>query len=142
MAKHMKRREKRKLRSRIFTIIISLFLIGVLSVAFLLYGPYSGFRDWIITVGMTSMTHQWIPKMFYSDKTIENVMANNRVDEIKEDTNTNEIKKEEVIVPEKQYKDEYEKQILAPNLDKDKYDIYKDDKDYRIIKIKGKDILQ
>ena len=138
MAKHMERKEKRKLRSRIFTIIISLFLIGVLSVAFLLYGPYSGFRDWIITVGMTSMTHQWIPKMFYSDKTIEKVMANNRVDEIKEDTNTNEIKKEEVIVPEKQYKDEYEKQILAPNLDKDKYDIYKDDKDYRIINIKGK----
>ncbi len=138
MAKHMKRREKRKLRSRIFTAIISLFLIGILSVAFLLYGPYSGFRDWLITVGMTSMTHQWIPKLFYSDKTIEKVMANNRVDEIKEDTNTNEIKKEEVVVSEKQYKDEYEKQILAPNLDKNKYNIYKDDKDYRIINIKGK----
>ena len=138
MEKHMERKEKRKLRSRIFTIIISLFLIGILSVAFLLYGPYHGFRDWIITVGMTSMTHQWIPKLFYSDKTIEDVMANNRVDEIKEDTNTNEIKKEEAIVPEKQYKDEYEKQILAPNLDKNKYDIYKDDKDYRIINIKGK----
>ena len=138
MAKHMKRREKRKLRSRIFTAIISLFLIGILSVAFLLYGPYNGFRDWLITVGMTSMTHQWIPKLFYSDKTIEKVMANNRVDEIKEDTNTNEIKKEEVVVPEKQYKDEYEKQILAPNLDKNKYNIYKDDKDYRIINIKGK----
>ena len=71
MAKHMERKEKRKLRSRIFTIIISLLLIGVLSVAFLLYGPYHGFRDWIITVAMTSMTHQWIPKLFYSDKTIE-----------------------------------------------------------------------
>ena len=138
MAKHMARKEKRKLRSRIFTAIISLFLIGVLSVAFLLYGPYSGFRDWIITVGMTSMTHQWIPKLFYSDKTIEKVMANNRVEEVKEDTNTNEIKKAEIIIPEKQYANEYEKQILAPNLDKDKYDIYKDDKDYRIINIKGK----
>ena len=138
MAKHMARKEKRKLRSRICTAIISIFLLGVFSVAFLLYGPYGGFRDWLITVGMTSMTHQWIPKLFYSDKTIEEVMANNRVDEIKEDTNTNEIKKEEVIVPEKQYANEYEKQILEPNLDKDKYDIYKDDKDYRIINIKGK----
>ena len=138
MAKHMARREKRKLRSRVTTVIISVFIIGILGSAFLLYGPYSGFRDWLITVGMTSMTHQWIPKLFYSDKTIEKVMANNRVDEIKEDTNTNEIKKEEIIVPEKQYANEYEKQILAPNLDKDKYDIYKDDKDYRIINIKGK----
>ena len=138
MAKHMARKEKRKIRSRIFTTIISLFLIGILSLAFLLYGPYHGFRDWLITVGMTSMTHQWIPKLFYSDKTIEEVMANNRVDEIKEDTNTNEIKKQEIIIPEKQYANEYEKQILAPNLDKDKYDIYKDDKDYRIINIKGK----
>ena len=138
MAKHMARKEKRKLRSRIFTAIISLFLIGILSVAFLLYGPYSGFRDWIITVGMTSMTHQWIPKLFYSDKTIEKVMANNRVEEVKEDTNTNEIKKAEIIIEEKQYANEYEKQILAPNLDKNKYDIYKDDQDYRIINIKGK----
>lgn len=138
MAKHMERKEKRKLKSRILTVIISLFIIGVLSVAFLLYGPYSGFRDWLITVGMTSMTHHWIPELFYSDETISKVMENNRVDEIKEDTNTDEIKKEEPKQEEKQYADEYEKQILAPNLDKDEYNIYKDEKDYRIINIKGK----
>ena len=138
MAKHMERKEKRKLKSKILTVIISLFIIGVLSVAFLLYGPYSGFRDWLITVGMTSMTHHWIPELFYSDDTISKVMENNRVDEIKEDTKTEEIKKEEPKQEEKQYADEYEKQILAPNLDKDEYDIYKDEKDYRIINIKGK----
>ena len=138
MAKHMERKEKRKLKSKILTAIISLFIIGVLSVAFLLYGPYSGFRDWLITVGMTSMTHHWIPELFYSDETISKVMENNRVDEIKEDTNTEEIKKEEPKQEEKQYSDEYEKQILAPNLDKDEYNIYKDETDYRIINIKGK----
>ena len=138
MAKHMERKEKRKLKSKILTAIISLFIIGVLSVAFLLYGPYSGFRDWLITVGMTSMTHHWIPELFYSDETISKVMENNRVDEIKEDTNTEEIKKEEPKQEEKQYSDEYEKQILAPNLDKDEYNIYKDEKDYRIINIKEK----
>ena len=138
MAKHMERKEKRKLKSKILTAIISLFIIGVLSVAFLLYGPYSGFRDWLITVGMTSMTHHWIPELFYSDETISKVMENNRVDEIKEDKNTEEIKKEEPKQEEKQYSDEYEKQILAPNLDKDEYNIYKDEKDYRIINIKEK----
>ena len=138
MAKHMERKEKRKLKSKILTAIIALFIIGVLSVAFLLYGPYNGFRDWLITVGMTSMTHHWIPELFYSDDTISKVMENNRVDEIKEDTKKEEIKKEETKQEEKQYADVYEKQILAPNLDKDEYDIYKDEKDYRIINIKGK----
>ena len=61
MSKHMARKERRKIRSRIFTAIISLIIIGLLSVSFLLYGPFGGFRDWLITVGMTSMTHQWIP---------------------------------------------------------------------------------
>ena len=135
----MGRRERRKIKSRIFTAIISLFIVGLLSFAFILYGPYSGFRDWLITVGMTSMTHQWIPKIFYSDETIEKVMENNRVDEIKEDTNTAEIqKKDEIESQEKQYENEFEKQILAPNLDKKEYNIYKDEKDYRIINIKGK----
>ena len=97
MAKHMlkkeSRKEKRKIRSRIITIILSIFIIGVLSLAFLLYGPYSGFRDWLITVGMTSMTHHWIPELFYSDDTMAKVMENNRVDEVKEDTNACEIMK-------------------------------------------------
>ena len=141
MAKHMKRKERRqrrKIRSRILTIVLSIFLLGVISVGFLLYGPYSGLRDWIITVSMTSMTHHWIAEFLYSDATIEKVLANNRVDEIKEDTNTVEIKKEEVKEKEKEYADEYEKQILAPDLDKEKYDIYADEKEYRIINIKGK----
>ena len=141
MAKHMARKVKRKIRSRITTMILSILIIGILTLAFLLYGPYSGFREYLITVGMTSMTHDWIPKLFYSDETIAKVMENNRVDEVKEDTNTSEIKKEEkkeTEAEEKQYANEYDKQILAPNLDKDKYNIYKDDKDYRIINIKGK----
>jgi len=142
MAKNMdksSRRRRRKLRSRITTIILSIFLVGIISVGFLLYGPFSGFRDYLITVGMTSMTHQWIPKLFYSDATIEQVLANNRVDEVKEDTDTWQIIKSGTTKPqEKQYANEYEKQILAPNLDASKYDIYKDDKDYRIINIKGK----
>ena len=97
MAKHMEKKEnrkhRRKIRSRITTIILSIILIGIICFGFLLYGPFGGFREYLITVGMTSMTHQWIPKLFYSDETIAKVMENNRVDEIKEDTNTWEIKK-------------------------------------------------
>ena len=117
-------------------IILSILLVLVLSVAFLLYGPYSGFRDWLITVSMTSMTHQWIAELLYPDSVIDAVLNNNRVDEVNEDTDTNLIGQNTDI--NESYIDEYEKQILAPNLDKDKYDIYADEKDYRIINIKGK----
>ena len=144
MAKRRTRKQRRQRRKRITNAILSLFLIGILGVGLLLYGPYSGFRDWIITVSMTSMTHHWIAELIYPQKVIDDVLANNRVDEIKEDTKTEEIQianKEEVVeekVEEKQYKNEYEKQILAPNLDKKKYNIYEDKSDYRIINIKGK----
>ena len=141
MAKHMAKKEKgeKSLKKKIIISILSVLIIGILTLAFLLYGPFGGFREYLITVGMTSMTHQWIPKLFYSNETIAKVMENNRVDEIKEDTNTWAIKKEEnANIQEKQYANEYEKQIFAPSLDTSKYDIYKDDKDYRIINIKGK----
>ena len=141
MAKHMAKKEKgeKSLKKKIIIIVCSIFIIGVLVLAFLLYGPYAGFREYLITVGMTSMTHDWIPKLFYSDETIAKVMENNRVDEVQEDTNTWQIKKDEnTNTINQQYANEYEKQILAPNLDKDQYNIYKDEKDYRIINIKGK----
>lgn len=138
MAKHMERKERRKRKSKILNVIITIFLIGVLSVGFLLYGPFNGFRDWLITVSMTSMTHHWIAEFLYSDDTIKQVMANNRVDEVKEDTKVEEIQTVAEETEERQYADEYEKQILAPDLDKEEYDIYADEEDYRIINIKGK----
>ena len=75
--------------------------------------------------------------MLYPDDVIQQVLNNNRVDEVKEDTNINEVQLEPVV-EEKQYANEYEKQILDPNLKEKENDIYKNDKDYRIINIKGK----
>ena len=141
MGKHEAKISENKKGRKVLKIFIAIILLGILSVGFLLYGPFSGLRDWIITVSMTSMTHQWIAEFLYSDDTIAKVLQNNRVDEVQEDTNTTDIqapKENQPVVIEKQYADEYEKQILAPNLDKDEYNIYKDDKDYRIINIKGK----
>lgn len=132
MAKNEAKKGKKVLK-----IIIALFILLVLGVAFLLYGPYSGLRDWIITVSMTSMTHQWIAERLYPENVIQEVLNNNKVVEVEEDTNTTEIKNNEVK-KEQIYSNEYEKQLLAPNLDKDEYNIYADEKDYRIIKIKGK----
>ena len=134
--KGKKEKKKKKLWKKILIIFSIIIAIGIATLGFLLYGPYSGFRVWLITVSMKSMTHQWIAELFYSDETIEAVMNANRVEEIDEDTDTNSINT--VGTKKVEYENEYEKQLLADNLDKDEYDIYADEKEYRIIKIKGK----
>ena len=136
----MKHKEKKKKRSLWKEIVILAAILAVLSgtgLGFILYGPYTGFRDWMVTVSMTSMTHQWIAKLFYSDDVIEEIMKNNRVDEINEDTDTNSIKRGS-SENKQEFANEYEKQLFGKNLDKEKYDIYLEKDNYRIIRIRGK----
>ena len=122
-----KRNKKNNIWKKILIVFAILIIIGISSVGILLYGPYNGFRDWLITSAMTTMTHQWIAYLFYDEATINAVMANNKVEEIQEDTDTDAIvvgKQEE-----KQYENEYERAILEKNNPDDKY---------KIIEIRGK----
>ena len=86
-----KKVKKNNIAKRILLTLLILFIIGASSLGILLYGPYNGFRDWLITSAMTTMTHQWIAYLFYDEDTINAVMASNRVDEVQEDTDTNAI---------------------------------------------------
>ena len=130
------KKKPKKIWKKILIVLASLIVIGITSLMILLYGPYNGFRDWLITTSMTTMTHQWIAHLFYDDETIRAVMSKNRVDEIKEDTDLNSINIE--TVKKEEYKNKYEKQIFAKDIDYEEYDIYADEEEYRIIKIKGK----
>ena len=125
-----KKSKKMKLWKKIIITIVILGIIGVASLAFLLYGPYAGFREWLITTAMTTMTHQYFATWFYDDETIAEVMNRNKVEETNEITDTSmtviidQEEKEEI-----EYENEYERQILEkdPN-----------NEDYKIIEISGK----
>ena len=122
--KHSNKKE-RKILKKIIILIIILICIGL----FLLYGPYDGFRNWLITTAMTTMNHQYLATWFYSDETIQEVLKNNRVDEVNENTNVEKIyQKKEKKKKQVTYENDYERQVLE-----------KDDKnnDYKVIKIKG-----
>lgn len=125
--RRMKRREKSKKIKKVVSILAIIIVIGISSMAFLLYGPYSGFREWLITTAMTTMNHQYLATWFYSDKTIQEVLAKNRVDEVNEITNTDTIvvEKEE----KKEYKNEYEKAVLEKDPNHE---------EYKIIEVHGK----
>ncbi len=128
-SKKAKRAKKKGTFAKILLVILILALIGIISLLFLLYGPWSGFRDWLITTAMSSMRHQYLATWFYDDKTIQDCLDKNKVVEVSgvTDENTIEIvdydEKEEVV-----YANEYERQILEKD---------ENNNDYKIIKIDG-----
>ena len=65
------------------SLFASWLIIGVVSV-FLLYGPWSGLRDYIITSAMTTINHKHIARVLYPEKTIQKVMESNKVIDIED----------------------------------------------------------
>ena len=112
----------------VFTHLFRLGIIGIIVVLVLLYGPYNGFRDWLITTAMTTMTHQYFATWFYDDDVINSVLDKNKVVETDETTDTSLIKTNSHS-SSKDYENEYEKQILERD---------SKNNDYKIINITGK----
>lgn len=112
----------------VFTHLFRLGIVGIIAVLVLLYGPYNGFRDWLITTAMTTMTHQYLATWFYDDDVINSVLDKNKVVETNETTDTSLIKTNSHS-SSKNYENEYEKQILERD---------SKNNDYKIINITGK----
>ena len=128
MSKRNNKKPMKKWKKRLLITIMVLFILGGSSGLFLLYGPWNGFRDWLITTAMTTLNHQWLATMFYSDETIAEVMANNAVIESGEDTNTDEVEIK-TNIEKVEYANKYEEAILKKEEGNDLY---------KVIDIKGK----
>lgn len=129
--KNIQRSKKKKKKNtivNIFTVLFSLGTIGIITVLFLLYGPFSGFREWLVTTAMTTMTHQYFATWFYDDETINYILDKNKVVESGESTDASEIT---VGANTKvtEYKNEFERAILERD---------DNNNDYKIIEISGK----
>ena len=121
--------EPRKLK--LFFIVNSILgIIGMFIGLFLLYGPWNGFRDWLVTTAMTTMNHQYFATWFYDDETIDYVLSRNKVIESSTPSNPDliEIKDYDEEEEEIVYANEYERQVLEKDPGND---------DYKIIDIKG-----
>ncbi len=133
-ARYSKRRANKKEKNKkniniktIFTGLFSLGTAGIIIVLFLLYGPFSGFRSWLITTAMTTMTHQYFATWFYDEETIKDVLSKNKIVEIDEITNTDLIIANGADTGK--YENEYERAVLERD---------KNNNDYKIIEISGK----
>ena len=101
----------------------TLLILDVLAVIFLFfaYGPISYFRELLITTAMTTKDHKYLARILYSEKTIAKVTNKNYIEEVNENTNSNEIKFQDLKETDK-YDSEYEEQVLKKG-DNDLYKI-------------------
>ena len=114
----------RKVVIIIFFIIIACCLVGL----FLLYGPYSGFRDWFITTAMSTMNHKYLATWFYDDETIANCLTENSTQDTLLSTDPDLIEIVDYSEQETIYENEYERQVLEKD---------ENNNDYKIIEIEG-----
>lgn len=112
----LKKKNKSKsknIKTILYRIFIVSYIIGCTIFTLVLYGPIDNFRTWLISTSMSTMSHDYICKWFYSDEEIAKVLNSNYIVEIEEDTNTDLIEiPEEEITQEVVYENEYEEQIL------------------------------
>lgn len=120
MKKRRKKQKKKVLKRTILFIVLDFFALACFII---MYGPWDKVRNMYISTAMNTMTHQWLAKVFYSDKRIEEIMKNNYFVAIDEDANTDNI----VIntKEKKKYKNKYEKELLTRDPGNDLYKILK-----------------
>ena len=106
--KYWYRKLFKKIKMWIFSILVALYMIGCSSFLFILYGPYDGFRNWLITTAMGTMNHQNYCKWFYSNDFINEVLGSNYIDDNGAETDANLVDHKEST----KYANSYEKEIL------------------------------
>ncbi len=124
-----KKSELNKVSKILYRLFMAIYISSELAVLFLLYGPYTNFKNWLITTAMTTMNHQYLATWFYNNEEIEKVLSKNTIIESKEDSNLNLITVGKADFTTTFYENKYEKEILQKDKGNDLY---------KIIKITGK----
>lgn len=111
---------KKKTKKWVITFIIldSLAIICI----FLFYGPFTFIKDFLVTNAMSTMSHKYIARTFYTDSMINDVLKNNEVIGLTNKIDTSAIKIGE-IKEQTTYSSIYEEQILKKDKDNDLYKI-------------------
>ena len=119
------KKAKKQRRLRKITILFIVLDILVAGCFFLVYGPYEAFRNTIITTAMNTKNHQYIAYTFWSDETIQKILAASAYIPINDTVNLDDI----VIdtAPKDSYDNKYDEIILTRD---------PGNEDYKYIKVK------
>lgn len=104
--------------------VITFIILDIFAIICLItfYVPFFGIRDFLITNAMPTMSHKYIARTFYSNKTIKEVLNSNKVIELEDSTDPTKIDFTK-LVDTGHYSSIYEEQVLKRNKDNDLYKI-------------------
>ncbi len=107
----MTKKAKKKRRIKKLTIFFIIVDVLVAACFFLVYGPFTTFRNTIINTAMNTKTHQYLAYTFWNDDTIQNVLSASAYIPISDSVNLDDI----VIdtSPKESYENEYDEMILT-----------------------------
>ena len=119
--KRKKSTYKLPFKRKVIISICLIYIIGFSSFLFLFYGPINSFKEFWITSAMTTKDHRYLATWLYSEKYINKVLANNKIIEVDEVSDPNQIvfRKYTTTI----YRNEYEKEILQKDPDNDLYKV-------------------
>lgn len=117
----------RKKKKKIYKSTILFIILDILAICgfIMMYGPWDSVRNFYINTAMKTKDHKYLANVFYSEKTIDKVLASNYFIEIKE-----EIELDDIVIDTSEkdhYDNEYDKEILTRT---------PGNEDYKIINIK------
>lgn len=112
----MKNEKKKKIKP-FLKVLIVIDIIAVICF-FLFYGPFTYVKNFLVTTAMTTQSHKYLARIFYSEKTINKVLSSNYVSGFDESTDASKVTVGDFST---NYSSVYEKQIL----EHDKDDVYK-----------------
>lgn len=127
MAQKKVNRYKMPVKRKVLMILCWCYIVSFSSFLFLFYGPWDGFRNFWITSAMTTMSHQYLARWFYSEEYIQKILQGNSIIEVSEITDSSQIKMKKYTTTI--YRNQYDKEILTKD---DGNDLYK------VIDVSGK----
>lgn len=72
-------------------IVLQVFVGLFFDIPLVYYGPFQNLKNLVVTTAMTTLHHQYLATAFLSNDEITKIMAENKVDDYEEKTNSDEI---------------------------------------------------
>ena len=117
----MKKQRVKKDKKGFSIFLITIDVLAVITF-FIVYGPFSFFRDWFVTTSMTTMTHKYFAYTLYNEDMIAEVLDNNKIIETEDSTDTSKISFNENY-DTGTYESIYEEQVLKRDPGNDIYKV-------------------
>jgi len=70
---------------------IIMFILCILSISIVFYSPFTYFKELFVTTAMTTLSHQYLARIFVSDEEIKQIMEKNKIDDANSKSKENDI---------------------------------------------------